>query len=242
MQTFHNSSRTSTINRIDQDWIQLCQSSKTRRELQSMIQESELLYSYTPRQIIQIIGNTRNAPVEERDMILGGLFPFVDSSELACRMILHSLRPQIVHLVQKTLFADAEERASTILSIASERILSWRPKTHNFCHLSLYRSIARTTKAIAEKWEKWEVAIPPGKDCENEPFLIDILIKWIADEARVDYQTASMVVLTRCEYYSIQYFSEQLGEDPKTLRQRRLRVEKQIREFLKNEGLNKKAP
>ncbi len=220
-----------------------------------MIKNDKHLAGSTPQKIMRTIEDSKNVSRQERDAVLAGLFSFVGKIELASRIILQSLKPQIAYLTRITHFADAEERTSTIMSFAAERIMSWRPKTSEFCHLSLYRFIFKRTMNMARKWQNWATVLS-ASDCETvfekqtsnkavfskykslepESVLTNFLVEWVADLAKTDLQTAEMVVLTRGGFSSVSYFSDILGLNPKSLRQRRLRVEQELKKKLSQQS------
>lgn len=232
-----NNTIPNTMQRFDKDWGQLHKSQKTVRELQSMISTNAYLRNSKPEEILTLVGSTKDVSHKDRDPILTGLFDFIGENELASRLILQSLRPQIGYLIRNTNFADIEERASTILFLATERILSWRPKSDQFCHLSLYRSIYRSTMTSAKKWYHWEnknKSIEPENVRSESPDFISIhgLIDWVSEYGKVDQPTAKMIVLTRGKYLSMDDVSRDCGVSQQTLRQRRLRAENNIRNHL----------
>ncbi len=220
-----------------------------------MIKNDKHLAGSTPQKIIRTIENTKDVSRHERDNVLAGLFSFVGKIELASRIILQSLKPQVAYLTRITHFADLEERTSTIMSFAAERIMSWRPKTSEFCHLSLYRFIFKRTMNMARKWENWATVLPDSdyetvlekhtsdkavfskyESLEPDSVLINFLIEWVADLAKIDQQTAEMVVMTRGGFSSVRCFSDILGLNPKSLRQRRLRVEQELKRKLSQQS------
>lgn len=233
-----------TLQRFNKDWKSISQSRKTREELQVMIAAHAKLQGLTPQEIFNLVGNTKNISHEKRDPVLTALFDLVNKSELAARLILQSLQPQIGYLVRITNFADPEERAATILSIAAERIMLWRPKSDRFCHLKLYFSIYRRTMNVAKQWNRWEGEIDDSEsvdgsvmpDATSHPTSLDTLINWVANFGKVNQQTAEMVVLTRGGYSTIGHFSKDSGISQQTLRQRRLRAEDNIKNYFSRTG------
>ena len=233
---------TQTMKRIDEDWKNIYNSRKTIEELEFMINNHSNLSNMCPQKILDLVSTTKNVSAEERNPILVGLFDFVDEFELAGRLILQSLRPQIDFLIRNTYFADVEERASTILSVAIERIMSWRPTSPEFCHFNLYQAISRSIRNGARKWNLWNKE-QLGLDFstfeskpESKSTDLNELIEWIIDIAKIDRETAVMLVLTRTGYLTINHFSESSGVSPQTLRQRRSRAEISIRKNLSKEG------
>ena len=242
---------TNTLKLFDKDWALISGSPKTRSHLAWMAKEHHLLQGLKPSEIIHIIGNTKDISRHKRDPILLGLFDFVTIDELAGRLILQSLRPQVVSLVHQMNYADAEERASSLFSIAAERIMIWHPRFHEFCHWRLYMSVTKNAVRLSKKWQRWNINSPQpdfadpkrtdlvenndieNNDIENNDiFSIPPLIQWVKDICNTDATTAEVLVLTRIGHTTISAISESLRIDARTLRQRRRRAEIRLKERL----------
>ncbi len=211
-----------------------------------MIDNHHQLTQFSPREIFEIVGAMEDMPSDKRNPILAGLFHFINKFKLASRLILQSFKPQIWYLLKITYFADSEERASTILTIATEEIMSWKPSQDEFCHFNLYRVIRQRTLEVANKWNVWECETPfeilPEIFTYNEPehdqLQLDYLTKWIEQVANVDQEIASVIVLTRGGIATISQLAENMAIRPESLRQRRMRAEQKLKRYILHKNNN----
>ena len=72
---------------------------------------------------------------------------------------------------------------------------------------------------------------PDGEE-ETETERFDDLVEWVRRHGRVGENAARLVVMTRAGGVAVEKLAAAQGVDPQTLRQRRLRTERRVRQSL----------
>ena len=75
-------------------------------------------------------------------------------------------------------------------------------------------------------------AVDDTPDRKTEAQQVDELVEWVRQRARVRDDAARLVVMTRVAGVSVDEVAAVQGVDPQTLRQRRLRTERRVRQRL----------
>lgn len=179
----------------------------------------------------------------ERDQVLGALLVRVPQEALAQRVALQVVLPGLKSLINGIRGWDVEERAARVVATALE-VISWcasepagTPPSFRI-YTNTRRRVLRA--AIRDRSEPVlfvddysgldeydEVELLPSEDRR-----LDLLVAWVQERGRLLPDSARMVVLTRAGGFSIDELAAVESLDPQTLRQRRLRAERRVRQGL----------
>lgn len=230
------------IRRLDAEWRALAQSRELRDRLTAWgSADSRLAFDHGDR-LIEAAQRTDVESWAERDQVLTALLERVADDALARRVALQAVLPGLKSLITEIRGWDVEERAARIVTTALD-VISWcasEPartppsfRIYTNTRRRVLRSVVRARNeplVLVEDGELDEVADPSAEVSETER--IDQLVAWIQERAHLREDMARLVVMTRSAGFSVDEIAKARHIDPRTLRQRRLRAERQIRKGL----------
>ena len=179
----------------------------------------------------------------ERDQVLAALLERVPQEALAQRVGLQVVLPGLKTLINGIRGWDIEERAARVVATALD-VISWcaaepagTPPSFRI-YTNTRRRVLRT--AIRDRSEPVLFVDDyqgldegaEGSDGQSEEQRLDRLVAWVQERGRLRPDAARLVVLTRVGGFSVDELAAVESVDPQTLRQRRLRAERRVRQGL----------
>ena len=177
----------------------------------------------------------------ERDQVLAALLERVPDDVLAKRVALQVVLPGLKSLIDRIRGWDVEERAARVVAAAVE-VLAWcaAQPAGTPPSFRVYENTRRRVlrAAVRDRSEpvvfRDDLSDVEGTDNPNWPGAdeqrLDELIDWVRTHGRVHENAARLVVLTRAGVVSVDELAAATGVHAQTLRQRRLRAERRVRQ------------
>jgi hypothetical protein len=179
----------------------------------------------------------------ERDQVLSALLEWVPQETLAQRVALQVVLPGLKSFIDGIRGWDLEERAARVVATALD-VITWcasepagTPPSFRIYTNTRRRVLRAAIRARSEPVvfvdsyggldEAIEVSDEPS---EEQRF--DQLVTWVRQRGQLDADAARLVVMTRAGGFSVDELAAVRSVDPQTLRQRRLRAERRIRQGL----------
>lgn len=179
----------------------------------------------------------------ERDQVLAALLERVPQEALAQRVALQIVLPGLRSLINGIRGWDVEERAARVVTTALD-VISWcasepagTPPSFRIYTNTRRRVLRAAIRARSEpvvfvdSYGGLDEAIEVSDEPSEEQRL-DQLVKWLRQRGHLRNDAARLVVMTRAGGFSVDDLAAADGVDPQTLRQRRLRAERRVRQGL----------
>ena len=234
---------TELIRRLEAEWRVLACSRWLRGRIQVWASEDDRL-SFDDGEKLVAAAQSRNASSwAERDQVLAALLERAPEEALARRVALQVVLPGVKSLIDGVRAWDVEERAARVVATAVD-VLAWcasepagTPPSFRF-YANTRRRVLRS--AVRDRSEPVVFVddyshLEPGDATpvnKGETERFDDLVEWVRRHGRVREDAARLVVLTRTAGVSVEELAAALDVDPQTLRQRRLRAERRVRQSL----------
>ena len=234
---------TELLRRLEAEWRVLARSRWLRERLQDWAAGDERL-AFDDGEQLMAAAQRRNAlSWAERDQVLAALLERANVDALARRVALQVVLPGVKSLIDGVRGWDVEERAARVVATAVD-VLAWcaaepagtPPSFRVYANTRrrVLRSAVRDRSepvVFVDDYSHLDIRTdtPVGKD-ETERF--DALVEWVRRRGRVREDAARLVVMTRAGGVSVEELAAAQGVDPQTMRQRRLRAERRVRQSL----------
>lgn len=231
------------IRRLDAEWRVLAPSRLLRDRLQAWEAEDHRLAFENGDQLIASAQRRDASSWTERDQILAALLERASDDALARRVTLQVVLPGLKSLVNGIRGWDVEERAARVLATALD-VISWcasepagTPPSFRIYTNTRRRVLRSAVRARTEPVTFVDdySGLDTGRDPTEgtaEAQRFDQLVEWVAQRGRVREDAARLVVITRAAGFSVDELAAAEDVDPQTLRQRRLRAERRVRQSL----------
>ncbi len=232
---------TQLIRRLEAEWQALARSRWLRKRLQSWAGEDPRLAFADGVELVAAAQRRDVSSWAERDQVLAALLERAPEDVLARRVALQVVLPGLRSLIDRIRGWDVEERAARVVAAAVE-VLAWCAAEPAGTPPS-FRVYANTRRRVlraavrdrsepvifVEDLSAVEGGDDPGRPCDDDQQL-DELIDWVRKRGQVREDAARLVVLTRAGIVTVDELAATEGLHPQTLRQRRLRAERQVRQ------------
>ncbi|MDF1595146.1 MAG: hypothetical protein P1T08_03440 [Acidimicrobiia bacterium] len=179
----------------------------------------------------------------ERDQVLTALLERASDDALAKRIALQVVLPGLKSLVNGIRGWDVEERAARIVAAALD-VISWcatepagTPPSFRIYTNTRRRVLRSAVRARTEPVTFVDdySGLDTGADTTEgmaEAQRFDQLVEWVQQRGAVREDAARLVVMTRAAGFSMDELAAAENVSPQTLRQRRLRTERRVRQSL----------
>jgi len=248
----NTATQTPTIQLLAADWETTVKSPQLENSVRRWTCHHPVLSAKAASEIIQLIAQPCWSYMKLRDETLSCLLKH-GSEQLSQRAVLQSLLPQVIHMVDKSKAPDLDEQAAYVVSVASEQIAHFKRHDITCVHWWLYQTIKRQIQrnALVRRQQQfkeqclsqnfldsleedslifcWQQI--PAQSASNSAKIAD-LINLITTQGEIDRLAAEIIVLTRTEALTVSAMSTATGLAPDTLRKKRLRAEKRLRQKL----------
>ena len=238
-----SASQTELIRRLDAEWRVLAGSRLMRDRLQSWAADDERLTFDDGDQLVAAAQRRDAASWADRDKVLTALLERATNDALARRVALQVVLPGVKSLINGIRGWDVEERAARVVATALD-VISWcatepagTPPSFRIYTNTRRRVLRSAVRARSEPvvfvddYSHLEAG-DDTPDRKTEAQQIDELVEWVRQRARVRDDAARLVVMTRVAGVSVDEVAVAQEVDPQTLRQRRLRTERRVRQSL----------
>jgi hypothetical protein len=214
-----------------------------RERLQSWAADDERLTFDDGDQLVTAAQRRDAASWADRDKVLTALLDRATNDALARRVALQVVLPGVKSLINGIRGWDVEERAARVVATALD-VISWcasepagTPPSFRIYTNTRRRVLRSAVRARSEPVVfvddySYLEASNEQSDGEPEAQKIDELVEWVRQRARVRDDAARLVVMTRVAGVSVDELAAAQEVDPQTLRQRRLRTERRVRQSL----------
>jgi len=234
---------TQLIRRLEAEWQALARSRRLRERLRSWAAEDPRLAFADGVELVAAAQRRNVSSWAERDQVLAALLERAPDDVLAKRVALQVVLPGLKALIDRIRGWDLEERAARVVTAAVE-VLAWcaaqpaRTSPSFRVYVNTRRRVLRA--AVRDRSEPVvfmdDLADVERTDDPREPSpgdqRLDELIDWICTRGQVCKDAARLVVLTRAGAVSVKELAAVEGVHPQTLRQRRLRAERRVRQSM----------
>jgi hypothetical protein len=179
----------------------------------------------------------------DRDQVLAALLGRAVNDALARRVALQVVLPGVKSLINGIRGWDMEERAARVVATALD-VISWcatEPAGTPPSFRIYTNTRRRVLRADVRPRSEPVVSVDDYSHLEtgeeqterkSEVEQINDLVEWVRRRARVRDDAARLVVMTRVASVTVDELAAVQDVDPQTLRQRRLRAERRVRESL----------
>lgn len=234
---------TELIRRLEAEWRVLAPSRWLRDRLETWASEDDRLSFDDGEKLVAAAQSRHASSWAERDQVLAALLERATEDALARRVALQVVLPGVKSLIDGVRGWDVEERAARVVATAVD-VLAWcasepagtPPSFRVYANTRrrVLRSAVRDRSepvVFVDNYDHLETGDDtPVDDCETERF--DDLVEWVRRHGRVRDDAARLVVLTRTAGITVEELAAGQDVDPQTLRQRRLRAERRVRQSL----------
>ena len=230
------------IRRLDAEWQVLAGSRLLRDRLQSWAVDDERLAFPDGDELVAAAQLRDATSWAERDRVLEAVLERATDDALARRVALQVVLPGLKSLIRGIRGWDVEERAARVVATALD-VISWcatepagTPPSFRIYANTRRRVLRAAVRARSEPVVLVGDCTPFDSGDEADPRTageqIDELVDWVRERARVRVDAARLVVMTRVAGVSVEELADAQQVDPQTLRQRRLRTERRVRQSL----------
>lgn len=231
------------IRRLDSEWRVLAQSRWLRERVRCWALSDSRLDFADGEELVEAAQRRDVVAWSERDQVLSAILERVPQEALAQRVALQVVLPGLKSLISGIRGWDVEERAARVVATAID-VISWcasepagTPPSFRI-YTNTRRRVLRT--AIRDRSEPVlfvddYAGLDEYDEVELLPFeeqRLDRLVAWVQERGRLRPDAARLVVLTRAGGFSVDELAAVESVDPQTLRQRRLRAERRVRQGL----------
>ncbi len=238
-----SASQTELIRRLDAEWRVLARSRLLRDRLQTWAVDDERLTFEDGDRLVAAAQRRDAASWAERDQVLTALLERAIDDALATRVALQVVLPGVKSLINGIRGWDVEERAARVVATALD-VISWcatepagTPPSFRIYTNTRRRVLRSAVRARSEPvvFVDDHSHLEAGEEpTESKPDAqqIDELVEWVRQRAQVRDDAARLVVMTRVAGVTVDELAAVQDVDPQTLRQRRLRTERRVRQSL----------
>lgn len=234
---------TELIRRLDAEWRILSQSRWLRDRLATWSADDARLAFDDGDQLVAA-AQRRDVPSwAERDQVLAALLERATDDALARRVALQVVLPNLRSLINGIRGWDAEERTARVVATALD-VISWcatepagTPPSFRI-YVNTRRRVLRSAVrgrsepvVFVDDYRHLDVG-DQRSDGASEEQEVEHLVEWVRQRGRVREDAARLVVMTRVAGVSVDELAAAEDVDPQTLRQRRLRAERRVRQGL----------
>ncbi len=237
------SADTELIRRLDAEWRILSQSRWLCDRLVAWSADDDRLAFDDGDQLVAAAQRRDVSSWAERDQVLAALLERATDDALARRVALQVVLPSLKSLINGIRGWDAEERAARVVATALE-VISWcatepagtppsfRIYTNTRRRVLRSAVLARSEPVVfVDDYSHLDVS-EQRTDGPNEEQEVEQLVEWVRQRGRVREDAARLVVMTRVAGVSVDELAAAEDVDSQTLRQRRLRAERRVRQGL----------
>ena len=234
---------TELIHRLEAEWRVLARSRWLRGRLRAWAAEDDRLAFDDGDQLLAAAQSRIAASWTERDQVLAALLKRATDDTVARRVALQVVLPGVKNLIDGIRGWDVEERAARVLATTVD-VLAWcavepagtPPSFRIYANTRrrILRSAVRHRSeplVFVDDYTHLEARGDPPHG-SNDTDGSDHLIEWVQRHGRIREDAARLVVLTRTAGVSVQELASAQDVDPQTMRQRRLRAERRVRQNL----------
>ncbi len=234
---------TELIRQLDAEWRVLAPSRMLRDRLRTWAVDDERLAFGDGDQLVAAAQRRDASSWGERDQVLVALLEQATDDTLARRVALQVVLPGLKSLINGVRAWDVEERAARVVATALD-VISWcatepagTPPSFRIYVNTRRRVLRSAVRARSEPvvfvddYAHFDVG-QEGTEHPNEGQRVEQLVEWVRQHGRLREDAARLVVMTRAAGLSVDELAAAEGMDPQTLRQRRLRAERRVRQSL----------
>ncbi|MDF1597513.1 MAG: hypothetical protein P1T08_15650 [Acidimicrobiia bacterium] len=234
---------TELIRRLDAEWRILSESRWLRDRLASWSADDDRLAFDDGDRLVSTAQRCDVSSWAERDQVLAALLERATGDGLASRVALQVVLPGLKSLINGIRGWDTEERAARVVATALD-VISWcatepagTPPSFRIYTNTRRRVLRSAVRARSEPvvfvddYRHLEVR-DQCTDGPSEEKEVEQLVEWVRERGRVREGEARLVVMTRVAGVSVDELAAAEDVDPQTLRQRRLRAERRVRQGL----------
>jgi hypothetical protein len=231
------------IRRLEVEWQVLAVSRWLRDRLQAWAAEDDRLAFDDGDQLMSAAQCRNVSSWAERDQVLVALLERAHDDAVARRVALQVVLPGVKSLIDGVRGWDVEERAARVVATTVD-VLAWctaeragtPPSFRIFANTRrrILRSAVRHRSepvVFVDDYTYLETSDDTPHDSSDADGF-DHLIEWVQRHGRIREDAARLVVLTRTAGVSVEELASAHNIDPQTLRQRRLRAERRVRQGL----------
>jgi hypothetical protein len=199
------------------------------------------------RQLVEAAQRRDVTSWAERDQVLSALLERVPQEAFAQRVALQIVLPGLKSLIDGIRGWDVEERAARVVATGLD-VISWCASEPAGTRPSfrIYTNTRRRVLRAAIRARSEPVVFVDSyggldeaaqmSDEHSEEQRLDQLVAWVRQRGQLHSEAARLVVMTRAGGFSIDDLAAKDSVDPQTLRQRRLRAERRVRQGLSLAG------
>jgi hypothetical protein len=232
---------TELVRRLEAEWQVIARSRWLRDRLHAWAVEDDRLAFDDGEQLVTASQRRDASSWAERDQVLTALLERANGDVLARRVALQVVLPGLKSLIDSVRAWDVEERAALVVATAVDA-LAWcasEPARTPPSFRVYVNTRRRVLRSAARHRAEPVVYVNDYSHVEHnddtpldsgETEQIDGLIAWVRRHGRVRTDAARLVVMTRAGGVSVDELAAAQGVDPQTLRQRRLRTERRVRQ------------
>ena len=234
---------TDLIRLLDGEWRVLAPSRLLRDRLRAWATDDDRLTFEDGEQLVAAAQRPDASSWFARDQVLAALLERSGDDGLARRVALQVVLPGLKSLINGIRGWDVEERASRVVATALD-VISWcaaepaeTPPSFRIYVNTRRRVLRSAVRARSEPLlfvaDYSNVGLDNASvDGDSEEQKVDQLVEWVRQRGRIREEAARLVVMTRAAGFSVDELAADAGVDPQTLRQRRLRAERRVRQDL----------
>lgn len=229
------------IRRLDAEWRMLAQSRSLQERLRMWASSDRRLDFEDGHQLVTAAQRRDVTSWAERDQVLSALLERVPQEALAQRVALQIVLPGLKSLIDGIRGWDVEERAARVVATALD-VISWcagepagTPPSFRIYANTRRRVLRAAIRARSEplvfvdSYGGFDEAIEVSDELSEEQRL-DQLVTLVRQRGQLPTEVARLVVMTRAGGFSIDDLATTDSVDSQTLRQRRLRAERRVRQ------------
>lgn len=235
---------TEVVRRLESEWCDIADSPRLRRRLAVWRAEDSRLAFEDGYGLVEAAQERKASSWRERDQVLSAVLERFSDDPLARRVALQIVLPQVKSLIDGLRGWDVEERAARVVaetvdvlaycaSHPAETSTSFRvfANTRRRALRAVLRSRAEPV-VLAGDLSQVADKETTGVACGAGEMRLDDLVEWVRSRGRVREDAARLVVMTRAGNVSVSELAAAEDVDAQTLRRRRLRAERRLRQSL----------
>jgi len=227
------------IELLDREWAILVESAPATAALRRWANEDSALAAFGSMTELVFYVESRTADVIARDEILGCLGARAGADETAARALLQLLLPGAKALVARYRWSaeSVEELAAAVVADLYDRIRALPAGARRRCLAPsvlldvgkrLQRRAARARRQEALCLDEFDADAAPAYEHGAAALELAELLRWATAQGHLSEAEAELIRLTRVADVPVAGLSATSGEDPQTIRQRRLRAERAL--------------
>ncbi len=234
---------TELVRRLDAEWRVLSGSRWLRDRIGTWAAEDDRLAFDDGDQLLAAAQTRDASSWAERDQVLAALLERAGDDALARQVVLQVVLPGLKRLINGIRGWDVEERAARVVATALD-VIFWcatepagTPPSFRIYVNTRRRVLRSAVRARSEpvvfvddysQLDVGEEAIDDASEAQR----VEHLVEWVRERGRVREDAARLVVMTRAAGVSVDELAAAEDVDAQTLRQRRLRAERRVRQSL----------